>query len=145
MGQTAKVITDKKTEIQQKELTLLSDASVTFVSLVSHGANGEPFLIVKSRKDEKAEFTEKVVQRVIIAKDMPEAQKMEILMTKVMQGATKKEYDTYEAYDQFPKEACVPGSFSGMTLHGVRSCSLQPNLPGRRSLNSLKKEVRYQG
>ena len=60
--------TEKKTKIVEKDVDYMVDPSASFVSLVTHGANGEPFFLVKSK--DKTLPAGLVVQRVIVPKSL---------------------------------------------------------------------------
>lgn len=99
----------KTTKIVEKDIDYMVDPSASFVSLVSHGANGESFFVVKS-KDKDV-----VVQRVIVPKslDRKEADKL------LDQFNTEDEVDfpTHLAYDQIPADQCEKESMRVVKLN----------------------------
>jgi len=106
-----KKVAEKKTALKEKEVTYLKEPVVSFVSLVSHPANGKPFMLMKDAKGIR-----KVVQRVIVANDIPEDDKLVIL--KGLNVENQKKYETFTAYDQIEKSECKEDSFSGIDLDG---------------------------
>ena len=109
-----KEVKEKTTEVHQKEVVLLVEPTASFVSLVKHGANGESFFIVKSKKDKDDKAVEKVIQRIILSKDLEDGDEEKVL--RKMKTDQKSEYDTFNAYDQVAKEDCEPGSFETVQI-----------------------------
>ena len=109
-----KEVTEKTTEVHQKEVTLLVDPRASFVSLVKHGANGESFFIVKTKKDGESTGVEKVIQRIILSNELTEEDEKKVLNK--MKTDLVSEYDTFKAYDQVAKEDCEPGSFETVQI-----------------------------
>ncbi len=109
-----KEVKEKTTEVHQKEVVLLVEPTASFVSLVKHGANGESFFIVKSKKDKDSNSAEKVIQRIILSKDLEDDDQEKVL--RKMKTDHKSEYDTFNAYDQVAKEDCESGSFETVQI-----------------------------
>ena len=113
-GSVKKSSSSKTTKVVEQSVTFLTDPQIQFVSLVKHGANQEPFLVIKSRKGGSEDMSGRIVQRVIISKDLPEATAEEFL--RHVKVNDEKEYDGFLAYDQVDKALCDPDSFTGMKL-----------------------------
>jgi hypothetical protein len=100
---------ERTTKIIEKDVVYMEEPTAMFVSLVQHGANGEPFYVVKS-----ADGDERVIQRVLISKKVPEKEADELL--KRFSTKDEKDYGEYLAYDQVKKEDCEEESFDGIYL-----------------------------
>lgn len=99
--------TEKTTKIIEKDVDYMVDPVASYVSLVSHGANGESFFIVKSK--DKTLPDGLVVQRVIVPNDLDASEAEKLL--KDFNKDHKKKYDTHTAYTQVDADRCDPKSF----------------------------------
>ena len=87
----------KKTKIVEKDVDYLVEPSASFVSLVPHGANGEPFYVVKSADKEPL-----VVQRVIVPKTLETKEADELL--KSFKTDDEQDFPSYLTYTQVPAD-----------------------------------------
>jgi len=110
----AKGVTDKTTKIVEREVTFMVDPQADFISLVKHGANQEPFLVIKTKKKGEDSMQGRIIQRIIISKELPDAE-ADAFLAKVKTD-DEKDYDGFLAYDQVNKELCDPESFGGVKL-----------------------------
>ena len=101
----------KTTKIVEQDIDYMVDPSASFVSLVSHGANGESFFVVKSKgKDEN-----RVIQRVIVPKSL-DKKEADALLEK-FSTEDERDFPSHLAYDQIPVDQCVPDSFQVVKLN----------------------------
>jgi len=104
------------TETKQKEVNLLEDAQIDYVSLVRHGANRMPFRVVKQEKlkgGDKEDMT-LAIQSIILPNgtslsDMASIDGMGYLSE--ARTDAKKEFDEYHRLDQLSTEKFDAKSF----------------------------------
>jgi len=114
-----KVVTQIETVVNYMTDPDMSDG---FVSLVSRGANQTPFLVVKSDKTEEEDGMSKILQSVLVPKDV------DMAVVKAMLGDDVSlsdgiETGKYKVFEQVAKGECEDGSFGLVTLseeHGIR-------------------------
>ena len=99
--------TKKKTKIVEKDVDYMVDPSAAYVSLVTHGANGESFLVVKSK--DKNLPSGMVVQRVIVPKSLDKEEADQLL--EKFNVEDEQDYPTHLAYNQIALDRCESDSF----------------------------------
>jgi len=96
------------TEESEKDVTLLKNADVKFVSLVRHGANRMPFRVVKQEKGGEQENMSYAIQSIILPKDGELSSLAQVKGLEYLSEATddhRKDFDDYFRLDQLdPKE-----------------------------------------
>jgi len=101
----------KVTKIVEQDVDYMVDPSASFVSLVSHGANGESFFVVKSKDKENTD----VIQRVIVPKSLDKKEADALLDQ--FDTSDEKDFPSHIAYDQFPEDQCVKDSLRVVKLN----------------------------
>lgn len=95
-----------ESEETKKEISILKDVDVSWISLVAHGANREPFKIMKTADGGQMDVT-KIIQSVLVphTASLETAAKKENLewLTEVTKSEPVK-YESYMEYSQAPKE-----------------------------------------
>ena len=101
------MITDKKVETVEAQVDFLCDLDVTWISLVSHGANRLPFKIVKGEDSSKVKDGEVVMFDVVHSIIVPKGVGMDSLRdTNPWMNGIK--FDHQEDFEEYVKYVQVP-------------------------------------
>lgn len=110
------------TSTMEKEVVLLSDAAVEFVSLVRHGANQMPFRVIKSmEKGGGNKDMNLAIQSILISKeskleDLSAVEGLEWLAEAKADNA--QDYKEYKKYIQLPSEKFNSNSMQLLKIRG---------------------------
>ena len=130
----------------KKKVGMLENVDVEFVSLVEHGANQQPFRVVKQEGGERFKMKDNKVQAILVPNDMTmedlaKDEKFAFLTEAITSKAVK--FETYTKYVQADVEKFEKDSIRLVKLKGASLAIVGSLVPGveDRSLLSLGDEV----